>query len=144
MARGETKLRHVTRACGVESLARWCASLMHVMMQLKSQHASLYWEASVVKAITLRNLPPELAAAIEQEAERTRSSLNATVIRLLQEAMLPKKPTGGDLPRFLDLDHLAGTWTKDEADEFDRYLEQSRRIDQELTRLEWQREDAEK
>lgn len=96
-----------------------------------------------MKAITLRNLPPELAEKIEQEAARQNASLNATVIRLLQQAFLPAQAPSVSKPRKLrDLDWLAGSWTKEEADEFDRYLEESRRIDMEMTRLEWEKEDA--
>ena len=40
-----------------------------------------------LKAITLRNLPPELAAKIEHEAARNNASLNATVIRLLRQSV---------------------------------------------------------
>lgn len=98
-----------------------------------------------MKAITLRNVPPELAEKIEQEAQRTNASLNATVIRLLRQAMSPDGNKSGSKPKkHRDLDFLAGTWTKEEADEFDRYLEESRRIDMELTRLEWEKEDADK
>lgn len=84
-----------------------------------------------MKAITLRGLPPELAAYIEAEAERTHASLNATVIRLLREAMQPERKSSGP-ETFRDLDHLAGTWTKEEADEFDRALAEIRRIDPEI------------
>ena len=93
-----------------------------------------------MKAITLRNLPPELAARIEEEAERSGASLNATVIRLLQQAVTPEEgaPT---TRRFRDLDQFAGTWTKEEADEFDKYLAESRRVDMELQRLEWRKDE---
>ena len=37
-------------------------------------------------AITVRNLPPDLARAIRQKAKRERTSLNRTVISLLEEA----------------------------------------------------------
>ena len=95
-----------------------------------------------MKAITLRNLPPELALRIEQEAKRSGASLNATVICLLQQALAPEAAAQAP-QRFHDLDHLAGTWTKEEADEFDKYLAESKRIDVELQRLEWQKnEDA--
>lgn len=97
-----------------------------------------------MKAITLRNIPTELAQRIEAEASRTGASLNATVLRLLHEALLPGTAGGGAKRAYHDLDHLAGTWSKEEADEFDRYLVESRGLDQELTRLEWLREDAQK
>ena len=96
-----------------------------------------------MKAITLRNLPPELAAKIEHEAARNNASLNATVIRLLQNALRPDVGRATAQPGpFRDLDWLAGSWTREEADEFDRYLEESRRIDMEMTRLEWEKEDT--
>ena len=37
-------------------------------------------------AITVRNLPPELARAIRQKAKREKVSLNRAVIGLLEEA----------------------------------------------------------
>lgn len=78
-----------------------------------------------MKAITLRNVPDELAAVIQTEAARTNTSLNATVIRLLQKAT--NKPAGQSTKK-RDLSDLAGSWTKDEADEFDRALAEQRRI----------------
>lgn len=93
-----------------------------------------------MKTMTLRNLPPDLAAKIEQEAAQANASLNATVIRLLRQSV-----GGGAVEKGIkkhDLDFLIGSWTQEEADEFDRYLEESRRIDMEMTRLEWEKEDA--
>ena len=99
----------------------------------------------MIKALTLRNLPPDIATAIENEARRNGASLNATVIRLLRQSIFPdKSPGGGETRRFHDLDDLAGTWSKEEADEFDRYLEETRRLDMELTKLDWQKEHTEK
>ena len=37
-----------------------------------------------MKAITLRNLPPDLAKAVRREAERKRTSKNKAVISLLE------------------------------------------------------------
>jgi plasmid stability protein len=124
-------------------MAVGATGVMRYMMQQASRDASLL-ESIMVKAITLRNLPPELADKVEEEARRTGASLNATVIALLRRALMPETGTSCEPKRFHDLDFLAGTWTKEEADEFDRYLEESRRIDMELTRLEWEREDKER
>lgn len=95
-----------------------------------------------MKAITLRQIPPDLATFIEDEAAKTHSSLNATVIRLLRRAadLEAPKPQAGK-QKYRDLDFLIGSWTKEEADDFDRYLEESRAQDMELQRLEWARED---
>jgi hypothetical protein len=85
-----------------------------------------------MKAITLRHIPPELAAFIEAEAARTGASLNATAIRLLQ---LATNAAGEASPRKRrDLSSFAGTWTKEEADEFDRFLAEHRKIEPELWR----------
>ena len=45
-----------------------------------------------MKAITLRNLPPDLAKAVHREAERKRTSINKAVISLLEsKADIQKK-----------------------------------------------------
>lgn len=84
-----------------------------------------------MRAITLRNLPPELARHIEHEAAESGLSLNRTVIRLLEKGagIQGGKP---EATVYHDLDHLAGSWSDEEAAEFDRALDAQRRIDPEL------------
>ena len=79
-------------------------------------------------AITLRNIPRELREAVEQRAKSEGLSLNKTVIRMLEESV------GTRQSRNLhhDLDHLAGTWSKEEAADFEATLADQRRIDAEL------------
>lgn len=86
-----------------------------------------------MKAITLRNLPGPLARRIEKEAAVSGASLNKTVIRLLLRATGIAEPTPGEV-RHHDLDHLAGSWSADEAAEFDQALAEQRQIDPELWR----------
>lgn len=81
-------------------------------------------------AITLRNLPPKLRRRIEEEARATGSSLNKTVIRLLLRAT-GIAGNSSEL-RFHDLDHLAGSWSDEQATEFDDALAGQRAIDPEL------------
>jgi len=76
--------------------------------------------------ITLKDIPPELAARIEAEARRAGTSVDATVIRLLQRALFPL-----DGERKRDLSSFAGSWSKEEADAFDAFLADHRRIDPE-------------
>lgn len=76
-----------------------------------------------MKAITIRNLPAELDKAI-----RKRVSVNKAVIGLLEEHLTPGKLKGAE--RHLDLDHLCGAWTDDNAGAFDRALDKQRKIDQ--------------
>ena len=84
-----------------------------------------------MKAITLRNLPAELARAVRNRAEEKGISLNRAVIELLQEAL-----GRGERPKkrriYHDLDFLVGTWSKEEAEEFNRALAEQRKIDPEL------------
>ena len=87
-----------------------------------------------MKAITLRNLPPELSREIESRSQILGLSLNKTVLKLLQEALLPQEDAPLGARRHDDLDELAGSWSEAEAAEFDRSLEAQRQIDPELWR----------
>jgi len=81
-----------------------------------------------VKTITLRNLPPEILEYVEAKSRELGLSLNKTVLRLLEASLSPTdKPLG--VSRHRDLDHLVGSWTPREAEEFDRILDEQRRID---------------
>lgn len=84
-----------------------------------------------MKAITLRNLPPEIAHTVQQRAKQKKTSVNRAVIELLEESAggKAKKKTPG---RYHDLDHLVGTWTKEEADAFDKIVRSFRTIDPDL------------
>ena len=84
-----------------------------------------------MKAITLRNLPPEIARRIQEEAERMGISLNRAVILMLQRALGFDGPQKGKRAHH-DLDRFAGTWSKQEAVKFEQGLSDQRRIDPEL------------
>ena len=84
-----------------------------------------------MKAITLRNLPPEVAKTIQQRTTQKKTSVNKAVIGLLEES-LGMKPQKKEKVRYHDLDHLAGSWTKEEAEEFDKLIAEQRTIDPEL------------
>lgn len=85
----------------------------------------------LMKAVTLRNLPPELARVIRQRATEKRTSVNKAVISLLEEsAGIGRKKKGTALHH--DLDALAGSWTKEEAAAFEKALARQRSIDLDL------------
>lgn len=84
------------------------------------------------KQMTIRAVPPSLEQALRQEAQRRGKSVNKTVLDLLSKATGLGKPSGG--PPYTDLDHLLGRWSKEEAEEFDRALAETRQIDPELWR----------
>jgi len=59
-----------------------------------------------MKAITLRNIPPEVQKGIRKRARRKRISANRAVIELLQERLAA--PRRGKDGLYHDLDHLFG------------------------------------
>ena len=83
-----------------------------------------------MKVITVRNLPPRVEKAIRAKAKRERRSLNQTVVSLLEEATAVKaKPKDTKPTIHHDLDHMFGVWSREEADEFDASLKESRAVD---------------
>ena len=84
-----------------------------------------------MKAITLRNLPPDVARAVLGAAAEKGISLNRAVIALLEQAGgagRAKRP-----PReHRDLDAFFGVWSKRDAEEFGRHLVDQRPVDPEI------------
>ncbi len=80
-----------------------------------------------MKYLTIRNVPPELAKALEQEKRGAGMSLNQTVIRLLSRA-LGLEP---GVTRSNGLRKLAGNWTQRDLEEFEAATADTRRIDPE-------------
>ena len=84
-----------------------------------------------MNAITLRNVPGNVAQAIEAKAREMHASLNRAVVRLLEErtGTVTQEKKGRT---YQDLDHLAGRWSKAEASAFNKALSKDRKIDEEL------------
>ncbi len=82
----------------------------------------------MAKALTIRNLPPDLADALEQEKRRRGKSLNQTVIDLLGQGL------GAQGVRSNGLGRLAGGWDEDEFRDFERSTAQFEEVDEELWR----------
>jgi hypothetical protein len=76
--------------------------------------------------LTVRNLPEELAAALDEERRRRGTSLNQTVIDLLRLSL----GVGGT--RSNGVARLAGTWTEAEHEEFLKAMPPFEEIDQEF------------
>ena len=83
-----------------------------------------------MNAITVRNLPPEVAKAVKEKARKEKLSLNKAIVRLLEEATGVEK--GKKKVVHHDLDRFFGTWTKQEADAFDEAMRAHRQIDPEM------------
>jgi len=79
-------------------------------------------------------MPERLEKRIEAMANEEGASLAQTVIRLLLRATGLQEPGGasGKGERRRELDALAGTWSAEEAAQFDRALAEQRRIDLEV------------
>jgi plasmid stability protein len=92
-------------------------------------------EAQLSRTITIRNMPEQLERRIETMAADEGASLAQTVIRLLLRAtgLGGSGDSGGaGRGRSHELDALAGTWSADDAAEFDASLQELRRTDPEL------------
>jgi plasmid stability protein len=84
-----------------------------------------------MKAITLRNLPTEVARTVQRRAKQKKTSVNKAVIELLEESAGGAAKKTAPV-RYHDLDHLAGTWTTEEAAAFEQLIAEQRTIDPEL------------
>lgn len=81
-----------------------------------------------IKALTIRNLPPALAEALEREKSRRGKSLNQTVIDLLGQGL------GSEGVRSNGLSRLAGSWSEEDYRDFERATEQFEAVDEDLWR----------
>jgi len=83
-----------------------------------------------MKAITIRGIDDELEAALKDSAKEKDESLNKTMLRLLRTALNLDRPK---LYReYHDIDHLAGTWSEADEEEFLKSQEGFRQVDEDL------------
>ena len=66
--------------------------------------------------LTVRDVPGDLTKALRKETRRRGKSLNQTVIDLLKQAL----GLGWDAPGTNGLEKLAGTWSQEELESFER------------------------
>jgi len=85
-----------------------------------------------MEQLTIHNLPPELATALEEESQRLRKPLEKTVIELLRQAL--KVRGTSDRRKSNGLARLAGTWTEEEYEEFQAAIASTEQLDEELWR----------
>ncbi len=81
-----------------------------------------------MKHLTIRNLPPDVAQALEREKRRRGESINQTVIGLLSKGL------GVGAPRSNGLANLSGKWSEEDLEEFERAVAPFAEIDDELWR----------
>jgi hypothetical protein len=93
-------------------------------------HHMKHYQGKVMKTVTLRNIPHTLDRMIGARGRAKKMSLNKAVIDLLEEHLgssIPSKES-----EYHDLDDLAGVWSQQEADAFDKALTRQRSIDKDL------------
>ncbi len=78
------------------------------------------------KHLTVRNLPPGLADALERARRESGQSLNSTVIAVLQQGL------GVATRRSNGIAKLAGGWNQADAEEFERNTAGFAEIDSEM------------
>jgi hypothetical protein len=84
-----------------------------------------------MKALTLRNLPKDLALRIARDARKRGISLNRAVIDLLLSTSgIPSAPRQPQ--EYRDLDSLFGVWSPKDLAEFEKSLAAQRAIDAEI------------
>ena len=110
---------------------RLCTIVMHIVMHIE-RYASHVEDS--LRTITIRKMPRDLEQRIETIAAEEGSSLARTVIRLLMRAtgLRESELSEAGEQRHHDLDDLAGTWSDEEAAEFDRSVAGQRRVDPEV------------
>jgi plasmid stability protein len=83
-----------------------------------------------MKTLTIRGIDAELADRIKERATTSGESINKLILRVLKSALgLGEKKV---FPVYHDLDHLAGTWTKEDEEEFHNSIRDLDKVDPEL------------
>ena len=86
-----------------------------------------------MKVVTLRKLPPEIVRIVQRRAKERGTSISKAVISLLEEAAGVRQRERR-VSSYDDLDALAGSWTREEAEVFEQALREQRGVDPELWR----------
>lgn len=83
-----------------------------------------------MKTMTIRNVPTELAQALDKERRKRGTSLNGTVLALLRNAL----GVSSQAVRSNGLRQLAGTWSESEYKQFEQAVALLREVDEAMWR----------
>ena len=83
-----------------------------------------------MKTMTIRGLDDLTINALKEKAKKEGSSVNAALVKLLQEELGIKKKKRTMV--YNDLDHLAGTWSDKDCKEFLQATTDFEKIDKNL------------
>jgi hypothetical protein len=82
-----------------------------------------------MKTITVRGISDRLEEALKKVAGNSHTSVNKTIVALLEDAL----GFGTETFRiYHDLDHLAGTWTEEEYAAFQDSIREFEQIEEDL------------
>lgn len=84
-----------------------------------------------MKTITIRGIDDELEKAIRRKSRQEDISINKLVLKTLKSA-LQAEPYQKKFREYNDLDHLAGSWTAEDEQEFNSAVEPLSRIDEDI------------
>jgi len=84
--------------------------------------------SGLMKTLTIRGLDRTLYELLQKESARAGMSMNRFVVRSLQRILGVKKSA----EKYNDLDHLFGSWGKEEARSFEKAVATFEEIDPEL------------
>ncbi len=85
---------------------------------------------SAMKNLTVRNVDPDLAEALDRERRRADKSLNQTILDLLRRALGTTKTEAYSN----GLRELAGGWSDAEHEAFERACQDFEKVDEDLWR----------
>ena len=84
----------------------------------------------VAANFNLRGIEPKIMAKLKLEAKRGNTSVNVIILELIKRGIGYSNQV--TRPVYHELDDLAGTWTKQEADEFTSNTQYFEKIDEDL------------
>lgn len=81
-----------------------------------------------MSTVTIRGLDDLTIKALKEKAKQEGTSVNATLVKLIQEELGLKKKKR--MVVYNDLNHLAGTWSDKDYQEFQKNMEDFETIDE--------------
>jgi Arc-like DNA binding dprotein len=78
----------------------------------------------------LRNLPPEVMSLLRKKATKQKISMNSLILQIIEQGLGIVYPAKRTI--FHDLDHLAGTWSREDKQSFNDNMHTFEKLDKEL------------
>jgi plasmid stability protein len=80
--------------------------------------------------MTLRGIDDTISGALKEKARREDTSVNTVMLRILKEGLGLEKKKRNVV--YDDLDHLAGTWSAEDAAEFEKATAVFEKVDEDM------------